>query len=96
MSLVNTVFGYSDGIQNSRTEASVTNKIIEELFELKDEVFNSDVYGHGEDGVVGEAIDIIICALDLIKLNNPNITEEQLIEIATKKCDKWERLYGEE
>lgn len=95
MSLVELVFKHSEQIKNSRTEASITEHLIEEVFELKDEVYNSDVFGSGPDGVFGEAVDIIICALDLIKVNNPNITEEQIMEYANSKCEKWASLYGD-
>jgi NTP pyrophosphatase (non-canonical NTP hydrolase) len=47
----------------------------------------------GADGIVGEAIDVIQCAIDIIYLYNPSITEEQLNVIMKKKLEKWSKKW---
>ena len=49
----------------------------------------------GEDGVVGESIDMIICLFDLIFKTNPDITHEEITAYTEKKLKKWKTLYGE-
>jgi hypothetical protein len=43
----------------------------------------------GKDGVTGEAIDAIICLLDIIRRYNPGITEDELGFIVAHKLSKW-------
>jgi hypothetical protein len=43
----------------------------------------------GPDGIVGEAIDVIACLLDLIIVHCPSITEEDLNVLMRLKCQKW-------
>lgn len=86
ISIQNGTFG------NDRTKYSVLASITSELGELADEVNIQQGYSYkqpGEDGIVGEAVDIIASAIDLIRLAKPEITEEEICEIAKRKCDKW-------
>ena len=43
----------------------------------------------GPDGVVGEAVDLIITAVDMINAHQPGITIEEIHAIVTRKCGKW-------
>lgn len=91
-SLVNTVFKVSTSIQNGRVPMTVLPFVMEEVGELSTEIaidFGISMKAQGDDGIVGEAIDSIICLLDVIKLYKPDITEEELVKIATRKCMKW-------
>lgn len=79
-------------VEYKRTIDSVLASTMSELGETAVEVMihNGQSYKQpGRDGIVGEAVDTILCLLDLIHLVNPDITEEQLNEIATIKCAKW-------
>lgn len=49
----------------------------------------------GEDGIVGEAIDVILCALDIVRMINPLITEKEIEEFASRKLAKWEATVNE-
>jgi hypothetical protein len=63
-----------------------------ELGELAEEVAINEKHSYkkqGSDGIVGEAIDTILCLLDLIHVHTPSITEEELIHVAQLKLDKW-------
>ena len=62
------------------------------VVELLEEV---DSNSAGEDGVVGESIDMIICLFDLIFKTNPDITHEEITAYTEKKLKKWKTLYGE-
>jgi|SRR5271157_419630 len=76
---------------NLRTRYSVLTSTMSELGELAEEVMISEGNSYkeqGEDGIVGEAIDTILCLLDLLH-KNCNLTEKELDAIAKKKCDKW-------
>lgn len=43
----------------------------------------------GKDGVLGEAIDSILCLLDLIHVLDPNIAQGVVNDIAQSKLQKW-------
>lgn len=89
--LVETVRDYSLRIKNGRTITSAYDHMLGETVELKDEIDNGN---SGADGIVGESIDIIACALDIIFQHDPNITNEKLVEIMDRKCKKWEEKYS--
>lgn len=90
-SIVSVAFEYAEKIKNTRTLRTVHDHLLGETKELDEEV--SQVMkgeDEGEDGVVGEAIDVILCALDMIYQHAPHITEAQINSIARKKCEKWQ------
>jgi hypothetical protein len=92
MSLVTETFKYSDTIKNNRDAFYVLSKCVEELGELSVEVQIATGVSYkeaGKDGVVGEAIDLITCVLDLIRITHPNLSEEDLVAIAIPKLEKW-------
>ena len=82
-------------IQEIKKERTILTSSIyaqSELGELSDEVLksiNQSTKPGGEDGVFGEAIDVIICMLDIIQLDNPNITEYEILNKISQKVDKW-------
>ena len=90
--LVSETFNYSDQIKNNRNTFYVLSKCVEELGELSVELQIAAGVSYkeaGKDGVVGEAIDLITCVLDLIRITHPNLTEEDLVSIAIPKLEKW-------
>jgi hypothetical protein len=79
-------------VAKRRTLDSVCHSTGAEYGELCEEIMivNGQSYKTpGKDGVVGEAIDIIACLLDLIHVYDPSITEDQLNTIMATKCAKW-------
>lgn len=90
-SLLSLVRSYTDKIKNGRTVQDVHTYLCDESTELGIEVYTDTP---GEDGIAGEAIDVILCCLDLIFLSAPNMSDEDIIEYARKKCEKWARKYG--
>lgn len=96
MGLIDDIIRYSNEIQNSRTATSIFDHLISEVNELSEEVNLAEMKRPaGEDGITGEAIDVILCAVDLIHRVNPAITEEELQAIAARKLEKWKRLYAD-
>lgn len=89
MTIQNIVRKYSEEIQNDRTMQDIVDHLKSEVEELEEELITP-----GIDGIVGEAIDIITCALDAIYKHNPNITNEELNQITLNKCEKWKRKYS--
>lgn len=90
--LISEILDASKNIQDGRTRYAVLAKAGEEYGELSQEVMirNGDHYKQpGKDGIIGEAIDLIICCTDLIYSENPNITEDEIVEIAKLKLAKW-------
>lgn len=85
------VMNYCRLIKNGRTKHTIFAHLESEVVELNDEI-NAEV--PGDDGIIGESIDIILCAIDQIHQENPNITEAEIIEIARRKCDKWVQKYS--
>lgn len=90
--MVSVVKSYSERIKDDRTLSDVLGHAMEELGELATEIkiANGKSYKKaGPDGVIGEAVDLINCALDIIYLAKPDFTEEELMGIQVAKCDKW-------
>ena len=95
--MINIIFESSDRIVNGRTSHSILAYLIEEVGELSTEINIQTGYTKrqpGADGILGEAIDVILCAIDLIKVNYPDITEEELKQVVKEKCCKWESNYA--
>lgn len=89
MSAIEQVFAVSRQIQNGRTLDYIWDYTLQELEELQEELRGAD----GPDGVEGEAVDVIICLLDLIAQKNPDKTPAELSalveETLQKKSQKW-------
>jgi hypothetical protein len=95
MSIIQNILSASSRIKNSRNISSVFRHLVGEVNELRDEVTAKVCdLEHGEDGILGEAVDVILCALDVAYQDNPNLTEEQIAAVVSRKLEKWERLYG--
>jgi NTP pyrophosphatase (non-canonical NTP hydrolase) len=91
-SLFDVICSTSKEIKNNRSPTDVMLVIMGEVGEVSEEVaikYGNSYKTEGEDGVIGESIDTIIGLIDLILLDNPNITEEELSVIAAKKLQKW-------
>ena len=97
MTLVEQIKETSQRIKDGRSKYAVLAKATEELGELSQEVMieAGDHYKEpGKDGIVGEAIDLMICAIDMILQADPQFTEQQMQAIATRKLAKWESTNG--
>lgn len=89
--LISRVFRVSDSVP-PRGRYKVLGHLVEEVGELSQEVVikQGDSYKkEGVDGILGEAVDVILCALDLIRVDNPTITEEEITEVVVSKLLKW-------
>jgi hypothetical protein len=82
---------FSELIENGRTLRSIFLYSKEqEMQELDDEITKVEKgEPEGDDGVVGEAIDNMLCHADLIIRHRPDITEEDFMAIVIRKCEKW-------
>jgi hypothetical protein len=86
---------FSGAIRNGRTLRDVARHTESELAELYEEVGKCEQGSpEGSDGVVGESIDIIACALDAIFVHRPETSNEEICEVLLRKCEKWTRRYG--
>lgn len=93
--LVALVRYYSEQVKNDRTRTSIYNALVSESEELRDEIVKvAEGKPEGDDGIIGESIDVILCALDLIFQHRPDITDAEIDRIAFNKCEKWARKYG--
>lgn len=94
-SLIESTFAVSDSIKNGRTLRDVFRHGQDEMDELDAELVQAqNGLQPGPDGVVGEAIDVILCMLDLIHLERPDMTEVEIAAYAEQKLAKWQA--GEE
>jgi NTP pyrophosphatase (non-canonical NTP hydrolase) len=90
--MVNITFAASKLVKNGRTPKEVLMVLMEEVGELATEISINDGFKNrqaSEDGIVGEAVDVILAALDIIKIHQPDITSNELNGIALNKCKKW-------
>jgi len=79
-------------IENDRTLQDVLTHLMTEVGELAQEIQIAEGKSykeHGEDGVVGEAVDVINCVLDIIYQYDSMITEEALRNLNAEKLKKW-------
>lgn len=85
---------FSKEIQNGRSLADIMRHTKSEMAELDDELALVEAGAEeGKDGIVGEAIDVIACMMDLIFVHAPNTTDAQLTLLLLQKCEKWARRY---
>lgn len=82
-------------IVNTRTMDSVIDHMKDEIIELEMEAYAYPVVVKplAEDGILGEAIDVLLCAIDF-EVMRSGITAEEIQLKIIQKLDKWERLYG--
>ena len=79
-------------VQNDRTLQDVLTHLMTEVGELAQEiqiVEGKSYKERGDDGVVGEAVDVINCALDIIYQYDNLITEDDLSIVNRGKLKKW-------
>ena len=91
-SLIKDILNVSSTIDDKRNRFSVMAKVVEEVGEISTEVAIAEKMSYkkaGVDGIVGEAVDAIIALTDLIYVDNPNITEEEIQNIVRLKLQKW-------
>ena len=94
--ILDVVRHFSSLIQNGRTIDDIVRHGKLEMVELDEEVLAIKYpteFTPGKDGIVGEAIDVIACMLDLIFVHAPDTTDEQINAILLSKCEKWARRY---
>jgi hypothetical protein len=95
MSLVNMVLEISreaDSYHKSRSLYTVQAAMSAEMGEVSEEVaiaMGDSYKTPGPDGVNGEAVDLIVAGLDLLYVNNRDVTEEQIMALAIPKLEKW-------
>ncbi|NTF18002.1 hypothetical protein G6L37_06265 [Agrobacterium rubi] len=82
---------YSREIRNDRTPMDALEHLEEEVAELKLEIKNGNT---GPDGVKGETIDVVNCALDVLFLVHPEITIAEIDALMEAKCRKWMAKYS--
>lgn len=91
MSVVNEILRVCSTIDSPRNLASIFDHLDSEVSELGNEIYGDDV---GEDGIIGEAVDVILCAIDIIYNDKPNVIEADIMEVVKRKLNKWQSLYG--
>ena len=102
ITLVTQIFETSYKVNDGRSKADVMLCIMEEAGELATEVAIDKKFkkrNPSADGVIGEAIDLIIGAVDMIfqelkdkpGITGPGHMEDIMREIAKEKLAKWEQ-----
>ena len=92
--LVHTALHYCAVVKNDRTLDTTFKHASSEMNELAIEIKrHNEGEEPGDDGIIGEAVDVIACMIDLIHMVNPNIESHQVAAVMVKKLDKWKRLY---
>lgn len=84
---------YTNEIKNDRTPMDAFEHLEEEVAELKVELQNGNT---GPDGVKGEVIDVLNCALDVLFLVHPEIAMAEIDRLMEAKCRKWMIKYSKE
>lgn len=90
MSVFEVIRSYSLALDDDRTAKKITAHLRSEVDEIEEEIAKEEAgEPAGEDGIIGEAIDVILCAVDLIVRTRPDMTEAEVEAYALKKCKKW-------
>lgn len=90
--IITQTFAVSDQIKDNRDLNDIFNAAVQEIGELATEISIHRGYRNapwGKDGIVGEAIDSIVCLLDIIRRYDPLVTREDIERIAAIKLNKW-------
>lgn len=102
--IIGKVLEVSDSLGFRRSTEFVAIKLQEELGEFAVEIGIAKemlpVHKGGDDGVLGEACDVINCVVDytylVMKQRNPSITKEDIFRLMAKtqekKCEKWVKV----
>jgi isocitrate lyase len=84
------------GVIPPRTRYEVLSSLMEEVGELATEVAIAEGYSRkseGKDAIIGEAVDVIVCALDMIWVDWKNADqvdlEKLVMTILKSKLAKW-------
>ena len=91
--LITEIFFTAKRIDNGRGPLNVNASIMAEVGELAEEIeiqYGVSYKESGPDGILGEAIDSIICIVDLLYLCYPDLTNEEILAVAKTKLQKWE------
>ena len=93
MTLVSEITKASFAVRDHRTAQDILTHAMTELGELALEIQIDEGKSYkqaGEDGIVGEALDVIICMVDIIhRQMYPFFEEKDLIDMARPKLQKW-------
>lgn len=91
-SVVEATLMASYSVKDNRTIGDVLTHMVTEVGELAQEIQIEQGMSYkaaGADGVAGEAIDVMLCALDIIALSQPTWSERDILYYANAKLDKW-------
>lgn len=94
--MIDQILETSKRINNNRNIGLVFYSLIEEVGELSTEISIKEGFSlkkEGDDGIIGEAVDVVLCAIDAIYINNPSVTSKEISEVIQKKLLKWETKY---
>ena len=89
-----TILEASDTVNHKRSSLYAFNYALGEMKELEEEFVKAHTGQEaGSDGILGEAIDVIQCLVDIIRLEHPTLSHDELVELMTvtmqAKCQKW-------
>ena len=93
MTLITEVVLTCEHIQSPRTAADILLHAVTEIGELALEIQIDEGKSYkqtGDDGIVGEALDVIVCMIDIIyNQMGQFFEEEQLVDWVRPKLEKW-------
>lgn len=86
-----------NSIQDGRSANYIKNHLLEEVDELLDEFMKRELgLPPGKDGIIGEAVDVALCAIDLAaqEIEDPDSRLEIVNEVIVRKLQKWIDKYS--
>ena len=86
----------SKKVNDGRTRSDVLSAMMTEVGELAEEIRVQQGLStkSGDDGVFGEAVDVILCAVDMIYVDNPDVTVKEIEKYIAIKLKKWMEKNG--
>ena len=90
--MIAAAFRVSDSLDDDRSLGDILTHAMTEMGELALEIQIASGRSYkeaGADGVAGEAVDVIICMLDILRRARPGLTEDEITALALPKIAKW-------
>lgn len=93
-SLLQIMRHYGAQIDDGRSLADTLRYAAGELRELADEIERRERgEALGPDGILGEAVDVMVCLADIVVQAVPDVSDTELTRTFDAKCRKWLRTF---
>lgn len=92
---IETILEVCRTINHRRDIESPFDHLEGEIEELREEIsYKLNDMNPGKDGIIGEAVDCILCLVDIIYQADKTVSLVEINDVIKKKLAKWQKVYG--